>query len=138
MYKSIVLGSIAALGLGAQAFAADEAFSYSYLEANYLHTDLAHTDINGNGFGVNTAWSHRVPRSLAVTQLSYVAFGPGNRAGDQLLARLRLADDDHMIALAVAAAGGESRIVEDPFEDFIGQRVAGVFADRTRGAHDVV
>jgi len=53
MYKSIVLGSIAAAAFGSQAYAADEAFSYNYLEANYQHTDLAHTDINGNGFGVN-------------------------------------------------------------------------------------
>ena len=39
MRKSIVLGSIAALGLAGSAFA-DEGFSYSYLEADYVNSNF--------------------------------------------------------------------------------------------------
>jgi len=52
MLKNIALGSIAALSLVGQAFA-DDGFSYSYLEANYLNTSLDDADVDGDGFGVN-------------------------------------------------------------------------------------
>lgn len=56
MHKSIVLGSIAALGLAGQAFAQD-GFSYSYLEAAWVNTDLdddaiGGLDVDGDGFGL--------------------------------------------------------------------------------------
>jgi hypothetical protein len=55
MRKSIVLGSLAALGLTGQAIAAD-GFSYSYLEAAYVSTDLdgdvVGTNVDGDGFAL--------------------------------------------------------------------------------------
>lgn len=56
MRKSIVLASMAALGLGSQAFAEDN-FSYSFLEADYVNTNLdsgglGGIDDNATGFGL--------------------------------------------------------------------------------------
>jgi hypothetical protein len=55
MRNSIVLGSIAALGLAGQALAQD-GFSYSYVEAAFVNTDidaeLLGDDIDGDGFGL--------------------------------------------------------------------------------------
>jgi hypothetical protein len=56
MRKSIVLGSIAALGLTTSVFPADNGFSYSYLEAGFVKTDLDDdvlgVDVDGDGFGI--------------------------------------------------------------------------------------
>src|SRR5687768_1108654 len=55
MRKSIVLGSIAALGLAGQALAAD-GLSYSYIEAGYISTDFEDDslgfDVDGDGFAL--------------------------------------------------------------------------------------
>jgi hypothetical protein len=52
MRKSIVLGSIAALGLAGQALA-EESFSYSFLEADYITADIDGLDDNADGFGIS-------------------------------------------------------------------------------------
>src|SRR5688572_24318499 len=52
MRKSIVLSSLAALGLAGQAIAADEGFSYSFLEADYISADVDGLDDNADGFGI--------------------------------------------------------------------------------------
>jgi hypothetical protein len=88
--------------------------------------------------GVDSARPQRVPRPLPVAQLSDIALGSGDRAVDEILACLRVPDDDDVVALPVATARREPRVVEDAFKDLVGQRVAGVLANRTRGAHDVV
>src|SRR5918995_2684078 len=55
MRKGIVLGSIAVLGLASQAYAAD-GFSYSFIEAGYISTDLDDEtlgfDVDGDGFAL--------------------------------------------------------------------------------------
>jgi hypothetical protein len=51
MHKSIALGSILALGLAGQAYAQD-GFSYSYVEAAYLNSELDDFDVDGDGFAV--------------------------------------------------------------------------------------
>ena len=55
MRKGIVLGSVVVLGLASQAYAAD-GFSYSFIEAGYISTDLDDDtlgfDVDGDGFAL--------------------------------------------------------------------------------------
>jgi hypothetical protein len=54
MRKSVALGTIMALGLGGQAFAA-EGFSYNNIEASYVDTEIAvfGGQVDGDGFGLS-------------------------------------------------------------------------------------
>ena len=51
MRKHIALGTVMALGVGAQAMAA-EGFSYSNIEASYTSLNLKNTSLDADGFGV--------------------------------------------------------------------------------------
>ena len=65
---------------------------------------------------------------------------PRHRDGglDEALPRGRVADDDELGALAVAAARREARVLEDGVEHLVGQRVVGELPDRGGRAHDVI
>lgn len=59
MDRSIFLGALAAFAISGQVMAQD-AFSYSYIEADYLDSELDDdgtlgTDVNGDGFGLQGA-----------------------------------------------------------------------------------
>ncbi len=58
MKKGIVLGSMAALTLSANVFAADE-LSYTWVEANYLETELDDDDgdLDGDGLGLSGSFA---------------------------------------------------------------------------------
>lgn len=73
MHKSIVLGSIAALSFAGQALAADESFSYSYLEANYVSANVDNVSRNPDGFGVNgsIAFTPMIHGYLEYTNLNF-------------------------------------------------------------------
>ena len=55
-----------------------------------------------------------------------------------MLAGRPVPDHDHPHALTVAAARGESGVVEDALEHLVGQWIIGEPPGRTRGTHDVV
>ena len=50
MHKSLLIGSMLALGLSGPALAAD--LSYSYVEAAYVNSEIDDFDLDGDGFSL--------------------------------------------------------------------------------------
>src|SRR5262245_42788962 len=72
MHKALVLGAVA-VALGAAAnVKADDSFSYSWLEANYVSADLDGVSSNPDGFGLSgsLAFSPMVHGYVDYTNLS--------------------------------------------------------------------
>ena len=91
-----------------------------------------------DGGGVHARRIDRVPRILAILRLGGVALG-GNAAqiGEGALGA-GIADDDHFPPLAVPAAGGEARMVQDLHQGLVGKRIAGELPRGKGGTHHLV